>query len=294
MSMLLKTKPLASEVSESIIEEVNRFKAKGIHPRLSVILVEGDPASAYYAKAKEKKAQQLGIAFDLISFTPEVTEQRLLDEIEKLNQDPAVHGIMLELPLPKHIRLQTCCDAIRPEKDVDGISSANKLACMTGATTHLSGNAAGMHSDRETFRVFAAREKRGAGRARGNRWKAFDADAAPRKRDRHRLPLLHAKSRQTYRGRGYFDDRHKLRRTDYGRYAASRAGLDRCRHFRNAERHRGRRGSRSGRSGQSGNACTGRRGDVNDRAVVRKFVACHPAAAAIERGVAHERTKSRF
>ncbi|WP_339324392.1 bifunctional 5,10-methylenetetrahydrofolate dehydrogenase/5,10-methenyltetrahydrofolate cyclohydrolase [Paenibacillus sp. FSL W8-0194] len=134
MSMLLKTKPLASEVSESIIEEVNRFKAKGIHPRLSVILVEGDPASAYYAKAKEKKAQQLGIAFDLISFTPEVSEQRLLDEIEKLNQNPAVHGIMLELPLPKHIRLQTCCDAIAPEKDVDGISSANKLACMTGAT----------------------------------------------------------------------------------------------------------------------------------------------------------------
>lgn len=134
MSMLLKTKELANEVSESIITEVNSLKEKGIRPRLATILVQGDPASEYYAKAKQKKAQQLGIEFDLIQFDPEVTERRLLDEIEGLNQDPAVHGIMLELPLPKHIRVLKCSDAINPEKDVDGISSANKLACMTGNT----------------------------------------------------------------------------------------------------------------------------------------------------------------
>ncbi|MDR0270653.1 cyclodeaminase/cyclohydrolase family protein [Paenibacillus sp.] len=77
---------------------------------------------------------QLGIIFDLITFEPEVTEQRLLGEIERLNRDSQVHGIMLELPLPKHISVQKCSDAIAPEKDVDGISSANKLACMTGGT----------------------------------------------------------------------------------------------------------------------------------------------------------------
>ncbi|MBE9916436.1 hypothetical protein G8C92_20675 [Paenibacillus donghaensis] len=134
MGMLLKTKELANEVSESIIMEVSRLKEKGVEPRLATILVQGDPASEYYAKAKEKKAHQLGIEFDLITFEPEVTEQRLLEEIERLNRDSKVHGIMLELPLPKHISVQNCSDAIAPEKDVDGISSANKLACMTGGT----------------------------------------------------------------------------------------------------------------------------------------------------------------
>jgi methylenetetrahydrofolate dehydrogenase (NADP+)/methenyltetrahydrofolate cyclohydrolase len=60
MSMLLKTKELANEVSESIIAEVNLFKEKGVGPRLATIMVQGDPASEYYAKAKEKKAHQLG------------------------------------------------------------------------------------------------------------------------------------------------------------------------------------------------------------------------------------------
>ncbi len=134
MSMLLKTKDLAKEVSESIMAEVIRLKETGVQPRLATILVQGDPASEYYAKAKEKKAHQLGIAFDLITFGPEVDEQRLLEEIERLNQDASVHGIMLELPVPKQISVQKCSDAIAPVKDVDGISSANKLACMTGAT----------------------------------------------------------------------------------------------------------------------------------------------------------------
>ncbi len=134
MSMLLKTKELAQEVSESIMTEVKRLKEKGVEPRLATILVQGDPASEYYAKSKQKKALQLGVAFDLITFGPEVAEQRLLDEIIRLNKAPDVHGIMLELPVPKHISVQKCSDAIAPEKDVDGISSANKLACMTGAT----------------------------------------------------------------------------------------------------------------------------------------------------------------
>jgi methylenetetrahydrofolate dehydrogenase (NADP+)/methenyltetrahydrofolate cyclohydrolase len=133
MTMKLTSKEIVNQVSQEIAEKVSIWKEKGIQPTMSTILVQGDPASAYYAKAKEKLAHKLGVAFRLISFEMDVTEERLLLEIEALNTDPDVHGIMLELPVPGHISVQKLSDAINPTKDVDGISSVNKLACMTGA-----------------------------------------------------------------------------------------------------------------------------------------------------------------
>jgi len=133
MAILLKTKELADQISRELTAEVNRLKTDGMQPAMAVILVKGNPASEYYAKIKGKIAGKLGISYRIIPFEPDVTEQRLLQEIERLNDDRSVQGIMLELPVPKHINVRALSDSIAPGKDVDGISAANKLACVTGS-----------------------------------------------------------------------------------------------------------------------------------------------------------------
>ncbi|XEC94274.1 bifunctional 5,10-methylenetetrahydrofolate dehydrogenase/5,10-methenyltetrahydrofolate cyclohydrolase [Paenibacillus tarimensis] len=132
MGKLLQTKELAALMSDSVKSETEKWKARGVQPTLATVIVRGDPASEVYARVKERLARKLGIAFRNISFEADVTEQRLLEEIGKLNADPDIHGIMLELPVPEHIRSGKLADAIVPVKDVDGLSAQNKLACLLG------------------------------------------------------------------------------------------------------------------------------------------------------------------
>lgn len=131
-SIALKGKPVADAIKSRVLESVNAWKGKGISPRIDTILVAGDPASAYYADSKAKAAAKLGIEFHLHEFPESVTEAQLDSTIRELNEDPAVHGIMLELPLPNHISTSALSAAIAPYKDVDGLSPANRLAVVTG------------------------------------------------------------------------------------------------------------------------------------------------------------------
>lgn len=133
MTTLMKAKEAADEVYASIRTRVEEWKLKGLAPRMATILVEGDPASAYYAQAKQRIADKLGIAFDLHVFQSDVEEKVILGLIGSLNNDPTVHGIMLELPLPKHLSASVIEKAISPLKDVDGVTPDNKLATVTGA-----------------------------------------------------------------------------------------------------------------------------------------------------------------
>ncbi|WMT39862.1 bifunctional 5,10-methylenetetrahydrofolate dehydrogenase/5,10-methenyltetrahydrofolate cyclohydrolase [Paenibacillus sp. D2_2] len=132
MTLLMKAKEAADQVYAMIREKVEELKTKGIQPQIATILVEGDPASAYYAKAKQRIAEKLGVQFTLHDFRADVTEEEVLRLIAELNQDPKVHGIMLELPLPKQISAAEIERAISPLKDVDGVTPANKLATVTG------------------------------------------------------------------------------------------------------------------------------------------------------------------
>ncbi|RYL93333.1 bifunctional 5,10-methylenetetrahydrofolate dehydrogenase/5,10-methenyltetrahydrofolate cyclohydrolase [Sporolactobacillus sp. THM19-2] len=132
MGKLLKTKELAGQIEAEIKGDVRHLKERGIYPAISVLLVKGDPASAYYAKAKEKLARKLGIRFLLTSFHQSVTERELLEKINGLNHCPSVHGIMLELPLPKHLDANKLSSAVSPEKDVDGLTPSNQFSCMNG------------------------------------------------------------------------------------------------------------------------------------------------------------------
>lgn len=129
---MMKGKGAADQVYVSIQEKVEMRKQRGIQPRLETILVEGDPASAYYARMKQRIAGKLGIAFHLHAFPADVTEEVILREIARLNEDPAVHGIMLELPLPRHLSAGKIEQTVSPAKDIDGVAPANKLAVMTG------------------------------------------------------------------------------------------------------------------------------------------------------------------
>lgn len=132
MTVLMKAKEVADQVYDTIRTKVEGMKQKGLQPHMATILVEGDPASAYYAQAKQKIAEKLGVAFSLYSLQADVTEEAILQLIIRLNDDPSVHGIMLELPLPKHMSTSKIENAISSRKDVDGVTPSNKLATVTG------------------------------------------------------------------------------------------------------------------------------------------------------------------
>lgn len=136
-SKLINGKEIGSKIRESIQQEVQDLIEKGITPGLAVILVGEDPASQTYVKNKEKTSLELGIHSELIKLPAETTEQELLAQIEKLNADPAIDGILVQLPLPKHINEQLVIEAIVPEKDVDGFHPVSVGKMLLGQPTFL-------------------------------------------------------------------------------------------------------------------------------------------------------------
>lgn len=132
-ALALRGRPVARQMEAEIARRVEAQVAAGRPPKVVTFLVEGDPASACYARAKQRAAAKLGIAFELRAFPPSVSERELVREIAKCNADVTVHGIMLELPLPGRMRADNVIQAIAPEKDIDGLTAANRLANETGA-----------------------------------------------------------------------------------------------------------------------------------------------------------------
>ncbi|KLU66254.1 bifunctional protein FolD protein [Desulfosporosinus acididurans] len=132
MAQLLDGKAVAKVLKEEIREEIVQWKEKGIRPKLAVILVGDDPASVVYARSKQKVSESLGMAFELFVMSGSTPEAEVLAQIEKLNQDQNVHGIMIELPLPKGIAKEKIMAAVRPDKDVDGVHPINRGYILSG------------------------------------------------------------------------------------------------------------------------------------------------------------------
>ncbi|RNB81138.1 bifunctional methylenetetrahydrofolate dehydrogenase/methenyltetrahydrofolate cyclohydrolase FolD [Brevibacillus fluminis] len=130
-------KETAKKIREELAIEAKALAEKGIIPGLTVILVGNDPASESYVKGKIKGCAEVGIHSELIRMEPTVTQEELLAEIEKLNQNPNVHGILVQLPLPKHIAESAVIDAISPEKDVDGFHPISVGNMLIGNETFL-------------------------------------------------------------------------------------------------------------------------------------------------------------
>jgi len=123
---------LSQKLRIQITERATALKTKGITPGLAVILVGDNPASQVYVRNKVKACQDCGLHSLLEKYPEDMPEKVLLDRIESLNQDPSIHGILVQLPLPKHIDAQRVIEAIAPHKDVDGFHIASAGALMTG------------------------------------------------------------------------------------------------------------------------------------------------------------------
>jgi methylenetetrahydrofolate dehydrogenase (NADP+)/methenyltetrahydrofolate cyclohydrolase len=112
-------------VRQDVAKEVERLKALGITPGLSVVLVGDDPASAVYVRSKGKACEEAGMRGETIRLPAETHEAALLDLVDRLNDDPQVHGILVQMPLPRHMSPDKVIRRIRPEKDVDGFHPVN-------------------------------------------------------------------------------------------------------------------------------------------------------------------------
>jgi len=129
---ILDGKALAAEVLSGIANEVARLAQRGIQPGLAAILVGDDAASRVYVRNKVRACEQTGVRSKLIELPATVTQQGLVSVVGELNRDPEIHGILVQLPLPKHIDAARILDAVSADKDVDGFHPQNLGALVAG------------------------------------------------------------------------------------------------------------------------------------------------------------------
>jgi methylenetetrahydrofolate dehydrogenase (NADP+)/methenyltetrahydrofolate cyclohydrolase len=132
-AQLLDGVALSKKIRTEITARAAIFTAKGTRPGLAVIVVGDNPASAVYVRNKVKACEEVGFHSVLERYETEMNEEALLARIATLNADPAIHGILVQLPLPAHIASERVLEAIAPQKDVDGFHVANAGALMVGA-----------------------------------------------------------------------------------------------------------------------------------------------------------------
>jgi methylenetetrahydrofolate dehydrogenase (NADP+)/methenyltetrahydrofolate cyclohydrolase len=129
---LLDGAKVASQVQADVATRVAALKARGLTPGLSVVLVGDDPASAVYVGSKERTCIELGMRGETIRRPATISQRELEDIVDRLNDDPAVHGILVQMPLPKHMNSDAVLRRIRPDKDVDGFHPVNVGKLLIG------------------------------------------------------------------------------------------------------------------------------------------------------------------
>ena len=129
---LLDGKKLSEKIKKEVKLETEKLKEKGITPGLAVILVGEDPASKVYVNMKSKACENSGIKSFLYKFDENIKEAELLLKIEEINNNPDIHGLLVQLPLPNHIDTTKILESVAPEKDVDGFHPYNVGRLVTG------------------------------------------------------------------------------------------------------------------------------------------------------------------
>ncbi len=135
---------VSGEIYGELRVRIEKLKSEGTLPGLAVILVGDDPASQVYVRNKGKKCEELGMHSETIVLPKETTEEELLSRIDALNRDPAIHGFLVQLPLPKHIDEDKVIEAIDPSKDVDGFHPVNVGRMLIGKPGFLPATPAGV------------------------------------------------------------------------------------------------------------------------------------------------------
>ena len=136
-AQIIDGKQVAADMRAELKEKVAELKGQGATPGLAVVLVGDDPASKSYVTAKERACEEIGIYSDDNRLPADTTEADLLTLVEKLNKDPKINGILVQLPLPKHIDENRVLLAIDPAKDVDGFHPVNVGKMVVGQEAYL-------------------------------------------------------------------------------------------------------------------------------------------------------------
>lgn len=136
-SAIINGKEIGQEIRNAVAERVIHLKERGLTPGLAVVLVGDNQASATYVRNKQKSCEAIGMFSELIKLPAETTQEELLAQIQLLNQREDIHGILVQLPLPKHIDEDTVIATIAVEKDVDGFSPVSVGKMMLGQETFL-------------------------------------------------------------------------------------------------------------------------------------------------------------
>jgi methylenetetrahydrofolate dehydrogenase (NADP+)/methenyltetrahydrofolate cyclohydrolase len=123
---------IAKEIRAEIAREVAGLAQRGVKPGLAVVIVGDDPASQIYVKSKGLACQEVGMLSETVRLPAETTEAELLSVVDRLNDDPSIHGFITQLPLPKHINSDAVLNRISPAKDVDGFHPSNVGKVLVG------------------------------------------------------------------------------------------------------------------------------------------------------------------
>ena len=153
---IIDGKSLAIAVRESVAQTVETLAARGIRPGLAVVLAGDDPASRVYVRTKVRACEQAGVRWELHEYAHDVPQATLLERIRGLNRDPAVHGILVQLPLPRQLDAARILDAVAPAKDVDGFHLENLGALAVGRPVFVPCTPAGIMRMLEHERVALA------------------------------------------------------------------------------------------------------------------------------------------
>ncbi|HDJ2285927.1 TPA: bifunctional methylenetetrahydrofolate dehydrogenase/methenyltetrahydrofolate cyclohydrolase FolD [Staphylococcus aureus] len=125
VAKILDGKQIAKDYRQGLQDQVEALKEKGFTPKLSVILVGNDGASQSYVRSKKKAAEKIGMISEIVHLEETATEEEVLNELNRLNNEDSVSGILVQVPLPKQVSEQKILEAINPEKDVDGFHPIN-------------------------------------------------------------------------------------------------------------------------------------------------------------------------
>ncbi|CAC9363878.1 TPA: bifunctional methylenetetrahydrofolate dehydrogenase/methenyltetrahydrofolate cyclohydrolase FolD [Staphylococcus aureus] len=125
VAKILDGKQIAKDYRQGLQNQVEVLKEKGFTPKLSVILVGNDGASQSYVRSKKKAAEKIGMISEIVHLEETATEEEVLNELNRLNNDDSVSGILVQVPLPKQVSEQKILEAINPDKDVDGFHPIN-------------------------------------------------------------------------------------------------------------------------------------------------------------------------
>jgi methylenetetrahydrofolate dehydrogenase (NADP+)/methenyltetrahydrofolate cyclohydrolase len=141
---IIDGKSLAAQVRHSLKAAIASLAARGVRPGLAAILAGDDPASRVYVRNKARACEDTGARSEIHELPENVSESALLERIARLNADQAVHGILVQLPLPRHLDPNRVLDAVSPAKDVDGFHAANLGALVQGRPGFVPGTPAGV------------------------------------------------------------------------------------------------------------------------------------------------------